>query len=68
MAEEFLLEYDRLYPMIYGEENVTYNVHVLMHREKDSFIGIKHNGNIIPARFLRFETENGTKYVKVFGN
>lgn len=132
VAEEFIMEYVRLYPLIYGEENVTYNVHVLMHipyyarlygtldsfsmfkfenfiqtlkgfvrkaqhplqqlsnrldefsrivdgsekstkfnsfeiieNEKDSFIGIKHNGNIIPARFLRFENLNGDKYVKV---
>lgn len=130
VAEELILEYVRLYPIIYGEENVTYNVHVLMHipyfsrlygsldsfsmfkfenfiqmlkgfvrkaqhplqqlsnrldefsriiegsekfnsfdlnanNEKDSFIGIKRNGNIIPARFLRFETENGIKCVKV---
>lgn len=132
-AEEFLVEYVRLYPIIYGEEHVTYNVHVLMHipyfsrlygtldsfsmfkfenfiqtlkgfvrkaqhplqqlsnrldefsrvvdgsekctkfnsfelaeNEKDSFIAIKHNENIIPARFQGFQTENGTKYVKVF--
>lgn len=30
-AEKFITEFVRLFPNIYGEENVTYNVHVLLH-------------------------------------
>lgn len=132
VAEKLILEYVRLYPIIYGEDHVVYNVHVLMHipyfcrlygtldsfstfkfenfiqklksfvrkaqhplqqlsnrldehsrivdgsekcskfnsfelsdKDKDAFIAVKHNENIIPARFNRYENVNGVKVVKV---
>lgn len=131
-AQELLAEFVRLFPIIYGEENVTYNVHVLLHityyvllygalhcfsmfkfenyiqtikkfvrkaqfplqqignrlkehekhdkefyrtkkfnafdlsaNDKDGFVAVKHNGQIIPVRFLRSFTTEGIKCVEV---